>query len=238
MDKQTCLPRWYFNYSADGVTDVWKAVTCRAVPPCCNLLSSPGAAIAQTDPNEQDLLSYAVRHGAWLTVPQLMQIFQSRKWPYPGPSKGRKKRHFLEDMVNRLFPGDSAETKAAMVNKMAPSSRPKAEARDDDDCGDDLLAVISNLDPENADAAKGVRKACVDRLLDKQSESGPRAKQESGEPRGGWERKHFTPPELRSLLPPTSDTVWIKRQPAVPQYSGYYDRCWVPFSADSIFVLH
>ena len=247
--------RWFFNYSVDE-TSTWKAVVTRAVPPSCSLLDMEGGAIARMDPVDQDLLGHAVKVGVWLNVPQLKQIFQARKWPYPGPSKNRKKAHFVDDLINRLHPSASDEAKAAMRSALLGTRFLKPK-HDQDACEEELLKVVSALDPENASAAVGVRKACLRRLLERDNKAGPDDEdaaegdgaddgadphEKGREPqtekeRGGWQRQNFTPPELSTLLPPTEAVVWIKRQPAVPQYCGYYERTLMCLKTASLFLI-
>ena len=182
---------------------------------------------------DEDLLAHSVRHGIFLTVPELKQIYLAHKWAFPG----KVKPDFVQDLIQRLHPDASEETREAMTAGLMGASARKRKAQktttDQDDCPEELLEVISGLDPENSDAAKGVRKACVEELLERQKErlkadlkparSGTAAAA-SEAPRGGWQRHNFTPPELRGLLPPTAKTCWIKRQFGAKQYSGFYDR--------------
>lgn len=99
-----------------------------------------------------------------------------------------------------------------------------------------ILEIISGLDPENAEAAKGVRKVCWDKLSAKREIIN--RKNKDGEWRGGWQKQNFTPTELRELLPPTGDTVvWIKRLPQSSTYTGFYDRCLDTQCYRSIFPL-
>ncbi|CAE7437373.1 unnamed protein product [Symbiodinium sp. CCMP2592] len=233
--------RWVFNFSL--AESIWQAVPFRVLPPCCNRNSSKGATLMRTGANE-DLLAHGVRHGIFLTVPELKQIYLANRWPFPGS----RKPDFVQDLIQRLHPGASEEMREAMTaGLMGAAARKRkvrtttTEAVDQDECPEELLEVISGLDPENADAAKGVRKACVEQLLERQKQrlkeelkpgrSDPAATERTSHGQGGWQKQNFTPPELRDLLPPTTKTCWIKRQIGAKQYAGFYDR------AQSILVV-
>ena len=231
-------PRWIFNFHT--ANSEWKAVPFCVLPPCCNKSNVKGAVLMRTG-EDSDLLSHAVKTGIFLTVPQIKQVYLANKWPYPGASN-RKKQDFVFDLIARLHPKASEDEKSSMAAALQGLTKGKkaaAGSMDQDQCADTLLHVISNLDPENADAAKGLRKECVNRLLDKRTKppeedlkpartaapgTPAASEKDESESRGGWQKHNFTPTELRALLPPTSGVCWIKRQPAVSQYAGYYER--------------
>eukprot|EP00435_Cladocopium_sp_Y103_P032780 s324_g8.t1 len=219
-------PSWIFNYQVDG-NSPWKAIETIPVPPCCNALGTGGASLMRTSSASYDLLAFAVKKGIFLSVPQMKKMYQAREWAYPkgsGP-KGvthRFKKDFARDMIEKLWPLETDESKEEMF--IALMGTRASIDKDHDNCDKSLLEVISGLDPENAEAAKGVRKECWDKLAAKRDAS---QKRPVPEWRGGWQKQNFTPRELRELLPPVSadTTVWIKRLPQQSSYSGYYDRC-------------
>ena len=88
---------------------------------------------------------------------------------------------------------------------------------EEDDCDSSMLEIISGLDPENAIDAKGIRQQCFDRLAAKKLDKDP----EKPHP-AGWTKMHFTPSDLKELLPP--GVTWIRRQPGLKTYVGFYDR--------------
>ena len=178
----------------------------------------------RTSAGAHDLLAFAVKKGIYLTLPQLKMIYQAKKWPYPdgsGPKgvKHRFKKDFARDLVARLWPDEPEEAQEEMY--VALMGKGAYTNKDHDKCEEDLLEVISGLDPENAEAAKGVRKACWDMLSAKQEAA---KKAMPTEWKSGWHKQNFTPPELRDLLPPSDSVVWIKRQPTLATYSGFYER--------------
>lgn len=183
----------------------------------------------RVDAVDHDMLAFGVKKGMFLTVPQLKKIYQERKWPYPDGSgpKGvthRYKKDFAKDLVSRLWPLESEESKEEMLQALL--GKKNSLEKDHDSCDAALLEVIAALDPENAEAAKGVRKVCWDKLSAKREIINRKNKDGASEWRGGWQKQNFTPTELRELLPPTGDTVvWIKRLPQSSTYTGFYDRC-------------
>ena len=115
------------------------------------------------------------------------------------------------------------ESQQEMLKSLLGKANPLE--KDHGSCDASLLEVISGLDPENAEAAKGIRKVCWDKLSAKR-DTNRKSKDSASEWRGGWQKQNFTPVELRELLPPTRDTVvWIKRLPQSSTYTGFYDRC-------------
>ena len=200
----------------------WKGMETTPVPPSCCHLPGKAAALKCLNTTPQDLLTFALKVGTWLSVANIKKIFLQRGWPYPagtGKKGSRLKIDFVNDMISRLH-GTASEEEQTRMRSALLGSYSKKSVTDNDKCDTDMLNVIAALDPENAQAAKGIRKESWDRLAArKKAEVSMRLEAPSG-----WHKEHFTPRELRSLLPPTSATCWLKRQPAIPQYSGFYDR--------------
>ena len=190
------------------------------------------------DAVDYDMLAFGIKKGMFLTVPQIKKIYQERKWPYPDGSgpKGvthRFKKDFAKDLISWLWPMESEESQLEMF--VALMGKANALEKDHDSCDASMLEVISGLDPENAEAAKGVRKVCWDKLSAAR-DTNRKNKDGSSEWRGGWQKQNFTPPELRELLPPTETVVWIKRLPQSSTYTGFYDRCWT-HNATGLFPI-
>eukprot|EP00435_Cladocopium_sp_Y103_P072189 s363_g39.t1 len=217
-------PTWYYNYSVTA-SNPWKGVPTRQAPPSVSPLGRGGVLEQIGEP--MDLLKFGLKTGIWLSAENIKYIFTARGWEYPRqPGKGkssyksRRKIDFVERMISKLFPVISAAERKRMIHALCGEGpRPPQ----DEACDEALLQVIAGLDPENAFEAKGLRKQCFDRLSQKVTKPGSEKQQHAS----GWTKKHFTPTELRELLPPTEVTVWIKRLPGQSSYVGFYDRCSV-----------
>ena len=232
---------WIYNFSVTEESD-WKAVRTRLIPPSLAPGLLGGAVLEQLSAEPEDLLRYAVYQGIFLTADECRAVYIERKWLYPvGTGKlpkakaksktalrPRRKIDWAKGIVTKLFPGVGEAEKSRMVLALCGG---KTQADLGEPCDESMLEVIAGLDPENAIEAKGVRKACFDRLaeLSLLKQARPHAEAEGGEEKShatGWTKKNFTPVQLKGLLPPApvDVTVWIKRLPGQSSYCGYYDR--------------
>ena len=213
-------PLFIHNYTVKADDGKWKGVYTRPVPPCLVPFPLVGCALQQTDPNDQDLLAFAIKSRVWLSLEQLKMIFMGRDWPLPkgtGKKGGRTKYDFAKTLVDRLFPGLSPEEKQQLISQLG-AAQPKA-TKEEDECDSGMLEIISALDPENAIDAKGIRQQCFDRLAARKFAKDP----DKVHP-FGWAKMNFTPTDLKELLPPAACTTWIRRQPGLKTYVGFYDR--------------
>lgn len=227
-----------FNFSIAG-ENIWKGVETRPVPPCLMPIGNGGGGLAITDNEPLEPVAYAVKHGMWLSVQVIQSIFRARAWPLPPTQtvkaaksgrayQTRKRPAWVKSLIENLFPDATDQEKARLIAMQSGVKESAGDPDVDGDCDDGILEVIAGLDPENAIDAKGVRRECFERLLLEKSQlrasgSHPEAKSKP-EPSSGWKKEHFTPPELKSLLPPTKQTVYIRRLPGQTSYAGFYDR--------------
>ncbi|CAE7811014.1 unnamed protein product [Symbiodinium sp. CCMP2592] len=231
-----------FNFTVSAESSAWMFVVHEVLPPACvpDSLHQLGSCIHVK--SKEGILRAAVlrQQSMKLTKDQLVQICTSLRVPLPDPKKGSGKRgnrikiDFVRALVRYLLPDSPDEVEervAALMGKQAARL----------DMG--VLAMISEMDVDNADSFKELKKQAMQQFEEEVSKTGEKRavksmkdaearaeaerkvaeaakkREEKQEQQQAAERKRqweLTPPDLKKLLPgggAITSTFWMRFQP-------------------------
>ena len=152
-----------FNYDFDELCS-WKHVPCRVIPPAClPAMLSPyvSSAFEITAPNEW-ILKGAIRAGVAISNPHLKTMCTSLHVKLPGPKKGSgkngriKRQDMMQCLIKHVWPGCTDEF---LKETMSIMMRWKRESVDLN-----LLSMVSELDVDNQESFKKLKKYAMDEL--------------------------------------------------------------------------
>ena len=98
----------------------------------------------------------------------------------PLPSKGQGtganlgvvKADIIRALIEHLFPDDSRESREDLIRSLSPPPRKKKKKAEEDNEEAQILTMISQLDPENAEAYKKISQYARERLEESYIETG------------------------------------------------------------------
>ncbi len=213
-----CVPEFLINVS---VTDQspYRGVPFKVVPPVLqpSNLKTSGILLERVGMAEP-LLMFSVRHGLPLTVQQLKLICIEVACPFPASGTGSGKRggiikhDWAVCLVDFLFPSDTVEERARIVEGIMGRVVQQADSEPAE-----LIEAVAGLDPDNAKAYKGLVEQAKEKLALMKREFETREVDDDKT----YDRLHYTPPELRHLIPSVKG-CFIKRHPLLKWYQAFY----------------
>ena len=218
MDASRTAPTWMLSTGDVANTD-WLRLPSKLLLPC---FTPPAAqhlgVVWQVTGEKQPLLEAAVRDGCTLTVFQLRQIHECIGLPLPGKKQGSgkngvlNKQDFCLALIEKLFASEPQAAKDRMFEGLMGNTRQGASVR----CAAAVIAAVRELGKEaERDFAYIHEVALNQEAVEKQ------AKRERADNIEDYERKTYTPSELKDLLP-AGKGIFCNRNPLVKRYQVGY----------------
>eukprot|EP00435_Cladocopium_sp_Y103_P045341 s1084_g13.t1 len=217
-----------FNYSFD-ITCKWKFVEHTLIPPACmpDCLPSVGCA-AVVHNSDQWILKGAIQSGLFLNLQRLKQVCSALGMAKPAKGSGKNgaltKLDWSKALVSHLWPDCSQDFLSQCVSSLQGWTREKV------DIG--ILALASNLDCDNQEAFKNLKKHAERSLEEKifgKGKASVRAdtdqakkiskavqKEDAGKKKEAHRLFDLTPADLKALLPGAgaiSGVFWMRYHP-------------------------
>ena len=219
--KHSPLPTWIINTDIDEMCP-WKAVSTELVLPAfCPAALRQFSCVWTVLGDQQPLLESGVREGVWMSKEQLVKLHAALKFPLPGPKQGSGasgnlvKVDYAQGLVKWLLAASSAEEQQKAVDSLMGHSQVHVE------CPSEVLEALKKIDPDSQPEFKWM----MDVIKNQESSEDANRSRSSAAYPGMYERKNFTPPEIKQLLPlQGASGIICNRNPVLKRYQAFFPR--------------
>ncbi|CAE7252162.1 unnamed protein product, partial [Symbiodinium microadriaticum] len=212
------LPSWLFNQTMTEQSE-WQFVPTALQHPYALpalVRDEYGVAILRTGPN-QGLVGSALEQGVLLTKKNYVlmhQVYGFGSLPQKGHGSGKAgnlvKLDYVKAAVAHFFPNWSAERRHDLCEQLMAKKLPHLRAA----CPSEVLEVFNALSPEDQQTFGAVKFLQRDQTAIKSRSKEP-------EPRSLSAKVHFTPADLKDLVPDIAGS-YINRHPILKRYQAFY----------------
>ncbi|CAE7678218.1 unnamed protein product [Symbiodinium sp. CCMP2592] len=211
------LPTWMINNAVEQ--SEWMHLPMKLTHPCAlpaSIRNEFSVAMARVGPNE-GLVKSSLEHGVLLRkemYEHMHRVFNFGTLPAKGHGSGKKKGviklDYVRAAVEHFFPTWSADQKHDLCERLMAKKLPHLRAA----CPTEVLQAFNALSAEDQASLGAVK------FLQK-DQTAIKGRGKDVEPRSLSEKVHFTPEDLKDMVPNTPGS-YITRHPILKRYQAFY----------------